>query len=96
VLEGMDSTASAIIDNARTQLGRRDAYYALYMYHKNKFGSCPVDYYAFVSIFKTWTENKVRGSNSAVKEGLSVPFTVDENGMVKNPVSFTLGLVSGF
>eukprot|EP01034_Spumella_vulgaris_P025461 gene25461-31925_t len=59
VLEAMDANSSAIIDNARTQLGRRDAYYAFYMYHKNKFGSCPVDFYAFVSIFKTWSENKV-------------------------------------
>lgn len=94
VLDSMDPTASAIVDNARTQLGRRAAYYAFYVYHKNKFESCPVDFYAFCSAFKTTTEKKVRGSKSRIKEGLVRPLVIDVDGMVKNPESFTLDLVS--
>jgi hypothetical protein len=94
VLRSMDPEASAIVNNARTQLGRRDAYYAFYVYHKNKFGSCRVDFFAFLSVYRTMTEAKVRGATSRIKEGLDLPLSVDDDGFVTKPISFTLGLVS--
>jgi hypothetical protein len=90
----MDPTASALVDNARTQLGRRDAYYAFYTHHKAKFGECRVDFYGFLSSYRTTNETKVRGATSRIKEGLDYPLTVDTDGYIHKPVSFTLGLVS--
>jgi hypothetical protein len=94
VLRSMDPEASAIVDNARTQLGRRDAYYAFYVYHKNKFGACKIDFFGFLSAYRTSTETKVRGAKSIIKEGLKSALIVDNDGFIQNPISFTLGLVS--
>jgi hypothetical protein len=93
-LHAMDPEASAIVNNARTQLGRRDAYYAFYVYHKTKFGFCKVDFFAFLSSYSTVTEVKVRGASSKIKEGLDDPLTIDSDGYIIKTVSFTLGLVS--
>jgi hypothetical protein len=94
ILQKLDPTASAIVNNARTQLGRRDAYYEFYVYHKAKFGQCRVDFFAFLSSYRTTNESKVRGATSVIKEGLDVPLTVDSDGFILKPISFTLGLVS--
>jgi hypothetical protein len=93
-LHTMDPEASAIVNNARTQLGRRDAYFAFYVHHKTKFGFCKVDFFAFQSAYTTTTEAKVRGASSKIKEGLDTALTIDSDGYIIKPISFTLGLVS--
>jgi hypothetical protein len=101
ILEGMAESDSAIKDSPSTIFGRRDAYHEFVKeFHrtKNNFQPCPScpDFFSFVSSYRLVKESSTpRGENANVKEGLTSPLYIDEcTGLIDNPYSFTLKLVS--
>jgi hypothetical protein len=94
ILNNMEDDADAIVDNIRTQFGKRDAYYEFYKHHCVKYGDCEVDFHCFCTFYKLY-EAKATTSTSV---GLQHKITVDkEHGFITSiPQSFNLHNVSSF
>ncbi len=92
LLNNMDEDDDAIVDDVRTQFGKRDAYYEFYKHHCVKYGDCDVDYHCFCTFYNLYQAKP----STVTPVGLLHKITVDsEHGFITSaPQSFIFNNVS--
>ncbi len=94
-LDAMNEHEDAIVNSITSTFGRRDAYYAVYKHHCEKFGDCDADFYAFLSAFQLRKVSKLNPSKTKIRVGLDTSFKINiDSGLIENPQSFALNGVS--
>jgi len=87
VLNSLPRGSSAVNKSPTCQLGKRDAYYALYKRLKKLYKVCNINYYSFLQAYRT-----IRNTS---KKSLTVPpnLTMDINGLITNAATFVINTV---